>query len=207
MLVTHIRPRLVKVRHELDGSGCSDSTNPFSSAGMNTSMQDTFNLAWKGEPGFGFGSKRSLIVPCSAVGHVVTGLAKPELLKTYSLERQVVAKTLIDCEANQLSQGRSALTSSLTVDTKFSKLFSGKPASKDDLDEGVSLSEFKDVFATGESSQTDLVRRGLTSSCLPVQATFSRPACPSAMLETSLWHEMAADRLSSLSRNSPRSSP
>lgn len=38
---------------------------------------------------------------------------------------------------------------SVAVDTKFSKLFSGKPASKDDVDDGVSLSEFKDVFATG----------------------------------------------------------
>lgn len=66
------------------------------------------------------------------VGAVATGLAKPELLQTYSDERQVVAKTLID------------------FDTKFSKLFSGKPASAQDVDEGVDLKEFKDVFATGE---------------------------------------------------------
>ena len=43
---------------------------------MNTSMQDTFNLGWK-------------------IGHVLTGLAKPELLDTYSSERQLVAQTLI----------------------------------------------------------------------------------------------------------------
>lgn len=44
-----------------------------------------------------------------------------------------------------------------TVDTKFSKLFSGKPASKEDLDEGVSLTEFKDVFATGSFPSIPLV--------------------------------------------------
>lgn len=32
---------------------------------------------------------------------------------------------------------------------KFSKLFSGKPAAHDDVDAGVDLKEFKDVFATG----------------------------------------------------------
>ncbi|KAK4048986.1 hypothetical protein OIO90_005621 [Microbotryomycetes sp. JL221] len=94
----------------LAGDACH-THSPKAGQGMNTSMQDTFNLAWK-------------------LGHVITGLAKPELLQTYSDERQVVAKTLID------------------FDTKFSKLFSGKPAQKDDL-EGVDLKEFKDVFATG----------------------------------------------------------
>lgn len=65
----------------------------------------------------------------------MTGLAKPCLLETYSAERQVVAKTLID------------------FDTKFSKLFSGKPAASsheaDSDADGVNLKEFKDVFATG----------------------------------------------------------
>lgn len=66
------------------------------------------------------------------VGHVIAGLAKPELLHTYSTERQVVAKTLID------------------FDTKFSKLFSGRPAT-DMLDEqGISLDEFQNVFRKGE---------------------------------------------------------
>ena len=45
--------------------------------GMNVSMQDTFNLGWK-------------------LGQVLVGLAKPELLDTYSVERQVVAQKLID---------------------------------------------------------------------------------------------------------------
>ncbi|GAA5948023.1 hypothetical protein JCM10213_007025 [Rhodosporidiobolus nylandii] len=95
----------------LAGDACH-THSPKAGQGMNTSMQDTWNLGWK-------------------LGAVATGLAKPELLESYSAERQVVAKTLID------------------FDTKFSKLFSGKPAAADDLDEGVDLKEFKDVFATG----------------------------------------------------------
>ncbi|MBF4562803.1 FAD-binding monooxygenase [Microbacterium sp. VKM Ac-2870] len=45
--------------------------------GMNVSMQDGFNLGWK-------------------LAHVLTGRASAELLKTYSGERQVIAKNLID---------------------------------------------------------------------------------------------------------------
>jgi phenol 2-monooxygenase (NADPH) len=45
--------------------------------GMNVSMQDTFNLGWK------------LI-------SVLEGRAKPELLRTYSLERHAIAQGLID---------------------------------------------------------------------------------------------------------------
>ena len=45
--------------------------------GMNVSMQDGFNLAWK-------------------LGHVLAGRSPESLLSTYSEERQVVAKNLID---------------------------------------------------------------------------------------------------------------
>ena len=45
--------------------------------GMNVSMQDGFNLGWK-------------------LGHVLTGRSPELLLATYSQERQVVAKNLID---------------------------------------------------------------------------------------------------------------
>ncbi|WP_247045460.1 FAD-binding monooxygenase [Arthrobacter rhizosphaerae] len=45
--------------------------------GMNVSMQDGFNLAWK-------------------LGHVLEGRSPETLLSTYSAERQVVAKNLID---------------------------------------------------------------------------------------------------------------
>ncbi|WP_106477980.1 FAD-binding monooxygenase [Phytohalomonas tamaricis] len=45
--------------------------------GMNVSMQDGFNLGWK-------------------LGHVLSGRSPARLLSTYSAERQVVAKNLID---------------------------------------------------------------------------------------------------------------
>jgi phenol 2-monooxygenase len=45
--------------------------------GMNVSMQDGFNLGWK-------------------LGHVLDGRAPEALLRTYSAERQVIAKNLID---------------------------------------------------------------------------------------------------------------
>jgi hypothetical protein len=41
------------------------------------------------------------------------------------------------------------LTSSPQFHSKFSKLFSGKPAAENDVDDGVDLKEFKDVFAQG----------------------------------------------------------
>ncbi|WP_273205852.1 FAD-binding monooxygenase [Marinobacter subterrani] len=45
--------------------------------GMNVSMQDGWNIAWK-------------------LGHVLSGIAPESLLNTYSSERQVVAQNLID---------------------------------------------------------------------------------------------------------------
>jgi phenol 2-monooxygenase len=45
--------------------------------GMNVSMQDTFNLGWK-------------------LASVLEGRAKPELLRTYNVERHAVAQRLID---------------------------------------------------------------------------------------------------------------
>ncbi|GAA5988739.1 hypothetical protein JCM10908_006149 [Rhodotorula pacifica] len=93
----------------LAGDACH-THSPKAGQGMNTSMQDTWNLCWK-------------------LGSVLTGVAKPDLLETYATEREVVARTLID------------------FDTKFSKLFSGKPADESNVDDGVDLKEFKDVFA------------------------------------------------------------
>ncbi|KAJ9115387.1 hypothetical protein QFC22_005142 [Naganishia vaughanmartiniae] len=76
-----------------------------------------------------FGKHRRVFL----VAYVLRGLATPELLDTYTGERQVVAKTLIE------------------FDTKFSKLFSGKPRGKDGLEDEdtISLDEFHKVFATG----------------------------------------------------------
>jgi phenol 2-monooxygenase (NADPH) len=66
--------------------------------GMNVSMADSWNLGWK-------------------LASVLRGTAKPELLRTYSDERQNVAQELID------------------FDLEFAKMFSARP--KDDGDAGV----------------------------------------------------------------------
>ncbi|MBL8550239.1 MAG: FAD-binding monooxygenase [Hyphomonadaceae bacterium] len=58
------------------GDACH-THSPKAGQGMNVSMQDAFNLGWK-------------------LAHVLRGLADPALLKTYSQERQAVAKELID---------------------------------------------------------------------------------------------------------------
>ncbi|ADZ70233.1 FAD-binding monooxygenase [Polymorphum gilvum] len=58
------------------GDACH-THSPKAGQGMNVSMQDTFNLGWK-------------------LAHVLKGLSGPELLRTYSAERQAIARTLID---------------------------------------------------------------------------------------------------------------
>lgn len=58
------------------GDACH-THSPKAGQGMNFSMQDTFNLGWK-------------------LAAVLRGQAVPELLRTYSQERQVVAQELID---------------------------------------------------------------------------------------------------------------
>jgi 2-polyprenyl-6-methoxyphenol hydroxylase-like FAD-dependent oxidoreductase len=76
---------------------------------MNVSMQDTYNLGWK-------------------LGLVCKGIARPDILSTYELERKQIAKDLI------------------AFDQKFSKMFSGKP-SKEIMDEtGVSVNELQEAF-------------------------------------------------------------
>ncbi|MCW5694289.1 MAG: FAD-binding monooxygenase [Pseudolabrys sp.] len=58
------------------GDACH-THSPKAGQGMNVSMQDGFNLGWK-------------------LASVLRGRCKPELLHTYSAERQAVAKELID---------------------------------------------------------------------------------------------------------------
>lgn len=60
----------------IGGDACH-THSPKAGQGMNVSMQDSFNLGWK-------------------LSAVLSGQAKPELLATYSAERQAVAKELID---------------------------------------------------------------------------------------------------------------
>jgi phenol 2-monooxygenase (NADPH) len=78
--------------------------------GMNVSMADAWNLGWK------------------LIG-VLTGTARPELLHTYSKERQAVAKELID------------------FDREFSKRFRTAPtASGDAAGDDVDPEEFQEYF-------------------------------------------------------------
>lgn len=58
------------------GDACH-THSPKAGQGMNVSMQDAFNLGWK-------------------LAAVLRGLAAPQLLATYSAERQAIAKELID---------------------------------------------------------------------------------------------------------------
>ena len=70
---------LVGVRHPrvfITGDACHTHSAK-AGQGMNVSMQDGWNIAWK-------------------VGHVLDGRADPSLLDTYSAERQVIAQNLID---------------------------------------------------------------------------------------------------------------
>jgi phenol 2-monooxygenase len=78
--------------------------------GMNVSMADAFNLGWK-------------------LGAVLRGQARPELLHTYSAERQGVAQELID------------------FDIEWSRMLSMSPKAPDDSDgEGVDTDEFRRYF-------------------------------------------------------------
>lgn len=83
--------------------------------GMNVSMQDGFNLGWK-------------------LGHVLTGLAPAELLRTYDAERRPVAQQLID------------------FDREWSSLMARKPGEITDPDElatyYLATAEFPSGFGT-----------------------------------------------------------
>jgi phenol 2-monooxygenase len=91
----------------LAGDACH-THSPKAGQGLNTSVNDTWNLGWK-------------------LAHVLTGRAGPELLSTYSAERQNVAQQLID------------------FDREFSRMFSAKPKSADNPD-GVDPLEFQKYF-------------------------------------------------------------
>jgi phenol 2-monooxygenase len=79
--------------------------------GMNVSMADAWNLGWK-------------------LGAVLRGTARPELLDTYSGERQVIAQELID------------------FDREFAKMFSAPPKASGEADgDGVDPAEFQRYFA------------------------------------------------------------
>ncbi|HWU04241.1 MAG TPA: FAD-binding monooxygenase [Novosphingobium sp.] len=89
------------------GDACH-THSPKAGQGMNVSMQDTFNLGWK-------------------LGAVLTGLAEPSLLHSYSAERQAIAQELID------------------FDREFARMFSARPKTSAQ-DEGVDPAEFQRYF-------------------------------------------------------------
>ena len=91
------------------GDACH-THSPKAGQGMNFSMQDTFNLGWK-------------------LAAVLQGQCAPELLHTYSAERQPAAQELID------------------FDRKWAKMFSDRPKGGAGAEsEGVDPQEFERYF-------------------------------------------------------------
>lgn len=91
------------------GDACH-THSPKAGQGMNFSMQDTFNLGWK-------------------LAAVLRGQATPQLLHTYSAERQVAGKGLID------------------FDREWSKMISDRPKLGGDAGgQGVDPKEFQKYF-------------------------------------------------------------
>jgi phenol 2-monooxygenase len=91
------------------GDACH-THSPKAGQGMNVSMQDAFNLGWK-------------------LASVLRGQCAPQLLHTYSAERQAIAKELID------------------FDREWARMFSARPKDADNTDaEGVDPTEFQKYF-------------------------------------------------------------
>ncbi len=91
------------------GDACH-THSPKAGQGMNVSMGDSFNLAWK-------------------LASVIHGRSLPHILHTYSAERQLVAKELID------------------FDRQFAKMFSARPKISDDgKNDSVDPAEFQRYF-------------------------------------------------------------
>ncbi|KAJ1713632.1 phenol monooxygenase [Aspergillus flavus] len=101
------------------GDACH-THSPKAGQGMNVSMMDSYNLAWK-------------------LAHSINGLTpdsaypgKPDsLLDTYHVERHTIAQELIE------------------FDRAFSSMFSGKIGSGEDGVEGLTHDQFLEVFSTG----------------------------------------------------------
>jgi phenol 2-monooxygenase len=89
------------------GDACH-THSPKAGQGMNVSMQDTFNLGWK-------------------LAHVLKGLSEPDLLASYSAERQAIAQNLID------------------FDREWAKLVSA-PVKSDSNPDGVDPAEVQKYF-------------------------------------------------------------
>lgn len=91
------------------GDACH-THSPKAGQGMNVSMGDAFNLGWK-------------------LASVIRGRCKPEVLSTYTAERQTVAQELID------------------FDREFARMFSAPPrAEGDSTEDSVDPKEFQAYF-------------------------------------------------------------
>lgn len=95
------------------------------------------------------------------LGLVCKKLLRPEVLDTYELERRQIARQLI------------------AFDHKFSRLFSGRPAT-DDSSEGSSMSEFQEAFREAQLvSGTSLCQADTTTSICNLPGPESwRMGCP-----------------------------
>ncbi|OCT50538.1 Phenol 2-monooxygenase [Cladophialophora carrionii] len=102
--------------------------SPKAGQGMNVSLQDGFNIGWK-------------------LGHVLTGQAGPELLKTYNVERGKTAADLID------------------FDRYFMKLFASNKAGSE---KKITPEEFREGFI-----KSGRYTAGLTSKYEDSSVTFS----------------------------------
>jgi phenol 2-monooxygenase (NADPH) len=103
--------------------------------GMNVSMADAWNLGWK-------------------LAAVLRGTAKPELLHSYSAERQAVAKELID------------------FDREFSRRFRGRPTESADTEAtAVDPDEFQEFFAA-QGRFTAGVATRYAASAITAEATY-----------------------------------
>src|SRR5260370_36038768 len=117
--------------------------------GMNVSMNDSWKLGWK-------------------LGAVLRGTAKPELLHTYSKERQRIAKQLID------------------FDREFAKMFSAHPTESGGAEEegieGVDPEEFQQYFVT-QGRFTAGVATTYAPAMITAEAMFQHLAegCPVGM--------------------------
>jgi phenol 2-monooxygenase len=120
-----IGQRLAERFHEqervfLTGDACH-THSPKAGQGMNTSLQDGYNIGWK-------------------LGQLLTGRASASLLSTYLLERQKTAKTLIDFDrtwAKQIAAGKSVGEDGKEIDfsetfVKAGRYTAGLTASYDD---------------------------------------------------------------------------
>jgi phenol 2-monooxygenase len=107
--------------------------------GMNVAMADAWNLGWK-------------------LGAVLRGTARPELLHTYSEERQAVAKELIE------------------FDREFSRLFRSRSAQSDGADEAAVDPEKFERYFVAQGRFTAGVATRYVPSMITAESTFQHLA-------------------------------